>query len=213
LRQRLLDNGVRCLAWAMDSDFTVAPLFWLAQLVYIRQALAAADLLQAEVVRLTLGGVADAPQAVNTLVARRLALVAAWAARRYRGLRLVVENHWGLATEPARLVAILDEAARLLKSEARSPLGVCFDPSNMPEAARAKGWPLLAGRATHFHLKTTAFTPDGAEASLPYRALFALLGEVGYRGPVVIEYGGDEPAEAGIRQSEALFRSLMAEGE
>jgi sugar phosphate isomerase/epimerase len=167
-------------------------------------------MLSAGVLRVTLGGSANAPPVVDSLVARRLAQVAAWFHRLQPASRLVVENHWGIASEPARLMAIVAEAHRRLPAAARPALGVCFDPGNMAEAARPEGWPILAAAAKHFHLKAVAFDEAGAESSLPYDHLFALLRRAGYRGYVVVEYAGDGPPEAGISQGAALFHRLYS---
>ena len=87
----------------------------------------------------------------------------AYSERRAPGLTITVENHWGVSTDIDRHLQIVDQvAAGLPAVAARAQFGCCFDPGNMPEGAgRARWWPALAARATHYHLKTARFDADG----------------------------------------------------
>lgn len=197
-------RGVRVLAWAVNSDFTVPGRHWPAQGLYLRRGLAAARLLAAPLLRVTLGGRAETPRSRDAVIARRLAaLVQASPAA------VTLENHWGVSTDIARHLAIFDAAAAALPAGLRSRFGCCFDPGNVPAGAeRPRWWRELARRANHFHLKTTAFDAAGDETGLPHAAIFALLAEAGYRGAVTVEYAGPGDPLDGLRQSVRLWQRL-----
>lgn len=108
-----------------------------------------------------------------------------------------------------RHVAICDAVAAALPAGRRPRFGCCFDPGNVPEGPdRLRWWRELARRANHFHLKTTAFDAAGDETHLPHAAIFGLLAEAGYRGPVTIEYAGEGDPQEGLRRSVRLYERL-----
>lgn len=199
-------HGVQILTWAINSDFTVPGRAWPAQQLYLRRGLAAARLLATPLLRVTLGGGTELPRDRDALIARRLAALALASPA-----TVTLENHWGLSGDIARHLAIFDAAVAALPAGARTRLGCCFDPGNVPDGPqRSHWWAELARRANHFHLKTVAFDAAGDEMHLPHAEIYALLAEAGYRGPTTLEYaGGGDPAD-GLRQSAALHRRLTA---
>jgi hypothetical protein len=60
-------HGVRVLAWAVNSDFTVPGRHWPAQQLYLGRGLAA------PLLRVTLGGRAETPRSRDAVIVRRLA--------------------------------------------------------------------------------------------------------------------------------------------
>lgn len=204
LRANAQAHGVQMLAWAINSDFTVPGRHWPAQQLYLRRALGAARLLAAPLLRVTLGGSAETPRSRDAVIVQRLAaLVQASPAA------VTLENHWGVSTDIERHLAIFDAATAALPAGLRPRLGCCFDPGNVPEGpARERWWAELARRANHFHLKTTAFDAAGDETHLPHAAIFNLLAEAGYRGPVTVEYAGQGDALDGLRSSVRLWQRL-----
>lgn len=195
-------HDVQILAWAINSDFTVPGRAWPAQQLYLRRGLAAARLLAVPLLRVILGGSAETPASQDAVIVQRLAaLVQASPAA------VTLENHWGVSTDIRRHLEIFDAVTAALPAGLRPRFGCCFDPSNVPEdAQRPRWWRELARRANHFHLKTIAFDPAGEERHLPHAAIFALLAEVGYNGPITIEYAGEGAALDGLRQSVALWQ-------
>lgn len=210
LKSGLDRAGVGCLAWTVDSDLTVPGAYWPSQARYLRRAMQTARLLDAPVLRLTLGGHPDQSSLADGRAANRLGKLVLESQRRCPGLILAVENHWGITTDYRRLIAILDMAQRTLPPAYRAQLGVCFDPGNVPPADRAEAWPHLAWRAVHFHLKTHSFTPDGDESAIPYDLILRILADRGYTGATTLEFEGDDDPAAGIRRSMALWLRLMA---
>lgn len=211
---RLAENAraedVNVLTWTINSDFT-APLWqWPAQKLYLRRGLAAARRLQVRLLRVNLGQREDVDDA---LVAQRLADFVMESQRRYAGLIITVENHWGISTDIDRHLKIVRDAAARLPEAFAACFGCCFDPDNMPaddvlEQDCERWWRELASEANHYHLKTTAFDDDGNDTALPHERLIALLEEAGYQGDVVIEYQGDEEPVEAVRRSRQLFERL-----
>lgn len=210
LRQAAAAHDTHFLAWTVNSDFAVAARHWPAQRLYLRRGVAAARHLRARFLRVNLGGSPDSPPLADELVIHRLAQFVEDSRRWYPGLHITVENHWGLSSDIQRHLRLLDAARQLLAPAHMDYFGCCFDPGNLPPAQRASGWPALARRANHFHLKTTAFDDTGADCQLPYPHLFALLQEAGYQGPATIEYQGDGEPAAGVTRSLHLLDSASS---
>ncbi|MEK7440118.1 MAG: TIM barrel protein [Chloroflexota bacterium] len=208
LRAALDSVKVSCLCWTLDTDFTVPDEQWQMQQHYIEQGVKAAHLLDAKIMRLTLGG-SDKKESreskeIEELIANRLAQVVA----AHPDLLWAVENHWGVSTNTDFfLQVIIDTKARLGSHASR--LGVCFDPGNTPVQSRLHHWEQLAEQAVHFHLKTTAFDDNGDETTLDYYRLVPMLKRVGYEGSVVLEYEGKDGLADGIRHSVKLFRKIF----
>ncbi len=204
LRANTQAHGVRILTWAINSDFSVPGRAWPAQRIYLRRGLEAARLLDVSLLRVTLGGSAHTPRSRDTMIVQRLAaLVQASPAV------VTLENHWGVSTDIQRHLEIFDAVAAALPAGLRPHFGCCFDPGNVPEGPdRLRWWKELARRANHFHLKTTAFDAAGDETHLPHAAIFGLLAEAGYRGPVTIEYAGEDDPQEGLRWSVRLYERL-----
>lgn len=203
VRQALDESGVQCLVWTVNSDFCTPDTVWAWQERYLHWGLAAAQTLGATRLRLTLGGTADASPDVETRVVERLAALAAYASTHHPTCQLVVENHWGITTEPERLLRILDRA----RQRAGVTIGLCFDPGNLPPETREEGWALLAPQAAHLHFKTFAFDADGNETTLPYDRILPLVGAT--CETVTIEFEGDGDAHTGIMRSLALYKRLV----
>jgi|GEM_PF-1362047 len=208
LRAALDSVKVSCLSWTLDTDFTGADESWQLQQQYIEQGVKAAHLLEAKVMRLTLGGnekkgTKELGAAEGQIVNRLVPVVAA-----HPDLLWTVENHWGVSSNiDFFLQVIIDAKARLGVHSTR--LGVCFDPANTPAQNRLHHWEQLAEQAVHFHLKTFAFDEKGDETTLDYYRLVPMLKRVGYEGSVVLEYEGDAGLADGIRQSVKLFRKIF----
>jgi sugar phosphate isomerase/epimerase len=196
--------GVRCLAWTINSDLTVAGLRWGWQGYYARWGLRAARLLGARRLRVTLGGRPDSPVRLDGRSAGRLAGIVQGSQVWYPGVVIVLENHWGVSTDIGRHLAIYEEAKGMLREELRPYLGLCFDPGNMREGERERYWPALAREARHVHFKSGRMVID-------YAKVFALLEEAGYQGDFTLEYEGDGEVGEGVLRSVALFKGLMRE--
>lgn len=194
LKEGLDMAGVRCICWTLDTDLTVADREWRKQKRYIQDGVWAVKLLGADKVRLTVGGEVDAPAVIDQRVVVRLGEIA----QCYPEIDFVVENHGGLTADIGRLLAIMGQLPQ-------KNMGICFDPGNVPLEQWEEMWPQLAAVATHFHLKTHSFDKNGQERAIPYKTIFALLGQYQYEGYVIIEYEGDGLPLEGISRSQRLM--------
>lgn len=192
----LNESAARCVAWTVDSDFTAPPHRWITQQWYLRRGVRAAKMLDAKVLRVTLGGRPDAEEGVDETAAARLVETV----READGLTVAVENHWGLSTDIDRFLKIVSLAKSRLPPEWVGRLGVCFDPGNVPDEGREKHWRALANQAAHFHFKV-------GDRAMPYEQLGETL--EGYRGAATLEYEGSGEAETGILQGIEQFRRLI----
>ena len=142
LRGARLRAGTALVCWDADTDLTVAEAdARRAQLAHMATAIQAAKFLGAPMLRITTGGQAGDASAVGRAVDMlRTALPVAMAS----GIKLAIENHWGLSADARALVEIV--------TAFNSPsLGVCLDLGNFREGEAAAGLPLLAPRATGAH--------------------------------------------------------------
>jgi sugar phosphate isomerase/epimerase len=101
-----------------------------------------------------------------------------------RGLRLGIENHWGISGDPQNIVRIINEVG--------SPfLGTCPDLGNFPRGIEAlAALRLLATHTVILHAKSYSFRADGEEKSIDYKKSLAIFWERGFAGPITVEYEG-----------------------
>jgi len=200
LRSARLRAGAQLVCWDVDTDLTLAEAdARRAQLAHIGTAIEAARFLGAPLLRLTTGGqagdVSGVGRAVDTL---RSVLPAAMAG----GVRLALENHFGLSADPQALAEIV--------TALKSPqVGVCLDLGNFREGEAEAGIGLLAPYAIHVHAKSHSFDANGEETRINYRAALQTLHAANYDGVLSIEFEGDgDPAE-GIRKTKALIEKYQ----
>jgi len=196
LRGARLRAGTQLVCWAVDTDLTIADADTRrAQLSHVATAIEAARFLGAPLLRITTGGKegdsAAVGQAVDTL---RSVLPAVMAG----GIKLAIENHFGLSADPHALAEIV--------TALNSPhVGVCLDLGNFREGEVAEGVRLLAPHAIHVHAKSYAFGPDGEETKINYQAAMQTIRAVGYDGVLSIEFEGDGIPADGIHKTKALI--------
>lgn len=140
------------------------------------------------------------------------------------GMRLGVENHYGLTSHPQDLLSLIDltlgdaSGQNLHENQdagwaARSPLakgglGVCLDTGNHPvNVDQTEAASLLAPRAVHVHWKLKRNPPSDEE-----RRNLALHAEhlraSGYEGAVSVEYEGKGAGLAGAKAGLELLGEL-----
>ncbi len=192
LRQAADRSGVRVVSWTLDTDLAVTGDAMTSAEAYWDRGIATARLLGAEVLRVTTGGVPDsALLPVMRQNLQRLVQIA-------DGLKVGVENHGGLSSDPSLLAALLEGIA-----------GCCLDFGNYPPAIRYEAIKALAPYTVHVHAKSYAFDRAGYETTMDYPAFTALLQEAEYQGAYSIEYEGYADAEWGITQTKALLERLL----
>lgn len=198
LRRAADSAGVRVVSWTLDTDLTAEGVALEQQRAYWEHGIETARALGCEVLRVTTGGREGERRVLRRAKANLRQLVEMAA-----GLRVAVENHWGLSRDPALLVALL---------EAVPGAGCCLDFGNWDEAIREEAIRMLAPLATHVHAKSFRFDANGDEANFDYRTIVSRLDEAGYGGWYVVEYEGDSPPETAIQQTRRLLENVMEGG-
>ncbi len=159
--------------------------------------------LGAQEVRIDAGGPPELPDDIfaiivegyNDLVARG----------KEKGVRIVIENHWGPSPIPEKLIQILD---------AVPGLGLLFDSNNWAKGMEERAWAMCASRATSTHIKTFSFDENGNDPSVDLFKCIRLLVEAGYDGVWGIESCPKDGDEHGaVTKTAALIeRALHAAG-
>lgn len=118
------------------------------------------------------------------------------------GLTLGLENHWGITSHPADLLAILE----MVNSD---HLGVCLDLGNFyKEQDALAAIAVLAPSTVQVHYKARALDPEDDVPAFGYTASLGLLKNLGYGGAFSIEYEGPGPGLAGARAAARVLRRL-----
>ena len=196
LRGARLRAGTQLVCWDVDTDLTIADADTRrSQLAHMATAIQAAKFLGAPLVRITSGGQAGDSAAVGRAIdILRTALPVAMAS----GLKLAIENHFGLSADAQALVEIV--------TMLNSPyLGVCLDLGNFREGEAEAGIQLLAPHAIHVHCKSHTFDANGEETQINYSAAMQALRSAGYEGVLSIEFEGDGSPAEGIRRTRLLI--------
>lgn len=122
-------------------------------------------------------------------------------------IRLAIENHWGITSQPENIVRIV----RAVDSEL---VGTCPDFGNFPgDVDRYAGLERLASRALHVHAPSARFDHEGEERSIDYGRCLRLLRDRGYDGAITVEYnGGGDDLEGCLRTRDLLLRHADSPG-
>lgn len=101
------------------------------------------------------------------------------------GVRMGIENHWGISTRPAWILRVVNAVD--------SPfLGTCPDFGNFPRSIEPyAGLAELLPKAVHVQAKSWRFNAEGEETTLDYARCLSLVRECGYAGPITVEYEGN----------------------
>ena len=101
-----------------------------------------------------------------------------------RGIRIGIENHWGISGDPRNIIRIIEEV--------NSPnLGTCPDMGNFPRGINPlDGLEALAPHTVILHAKSYGFRRDGEEKSIDYGKCLSIFHRSGFDGPITIEYEG-----------------------
>jgi len=122
---------------------------------------------------------------------------------RQTGVRLAIENHWGVTTWPDDLVEIVEGVRSKY-------VGVCPDFANFPAGTdRYKGLELLAPHAVIAHARSSRFSDDGEECTIDYSRCLSILAQAGFEGPFCVEFlGWGDSLTGAIRTRDLIRRSL-----
>ncbi len=120
------------------------------------------------------------------------------------GLRILIENHGGLSSDPDWLVSLVE-----LVGDPR--LGTLPDFGNFPEGAdRYRAIEKMMPFAGAVSAKCYDFGPDGNEATIDFARMLDIVRAAGYTGYVGIEYEGTRlPEREGILAAKGLLERLL----
>jgi L-ribulose-5-phosphate 3-epimerase len=122
------------------------------------------------------------------------------------GLRILIENHGGLSSDPDWLVSLVE-----LVGDPR--LGTLPDFGNFPEGTdRYRAVEKMMPHAGAVSAKCYDFGPDGNETTIDFARMLGIVRAGGYSGFVGIEYEGKRLAEReGILAAKGLLERLLRE--
>ena len=117
-----------------------------------------------------------------------------------RGIRMGIENHWGISGDPQNIMRIVREID--------SPfLGTCPDMGNFPRGiAPLAGLETLAPYAVILHAKSYGFRQDGEEKNIDYGKCLSIFHRNGFDGPITVEFEGLGEDLEGCRLTRELIR-------
>jgi len=121
------------------------------------------------------------------------------------GVKLGIENHWGVSARPEWIMETVEAV--------NSPLlGTCVDFGNFPRGIDPyRGIEILLTRAVHVQAKGLDFDRAGNERHLDIGHCVGLVRASGYDGPVGIEYeGAGDPLSGCLRLRELVLRHWAA---
>jgi len=201
LRGAAGDLGLAIIGIGVHNDFGRAETTWRqSEIAKVRQWIEVAEQLGAPQVRV-FAGHPEGPVAERwpTMIAA-LREVAGFAAE--AGIRLGLENHnHGAFTKTAA------DQLRVLEDVNHPALRHLLDTGNYVD-----GWPSVertAPLAIHVHAKFWQVDATGAEPTIDYPKLLAILRRQGYAGWISFEYEAAEPEATGIPRALGYLRRLV----
>jgi sugar phosphate isomerase/epimerase len=120
-----------------------------------------------------------------------------------RGIILALENHGGIVTTPAQMLAIVRE----IKSDW---FGVNLDTGNFRGPDPYGELTQLAPYAVVVQVKTEVAVNRAARQEADFARLIKMLRDVKYRGFVTLEYEGREDPRAAVPRHLQMLRKLIA---
>lgn len=99
------------------------------------------------------------------------------------GIKMVIENHWGITMNPDNMVRIIGETGLQY-------LGSCPDTGNFPEDDLYTGLARIAPFASHVHFKTHQFTRGGEDTKKDFKKIMGIFRKAKYSGCFAIEFEG-----------------------
>jgi len=95
-----------------------------------------------------------------------------------RGIRVLVENHWGPTRNPDNVLKLLDTV---------EGLGFLFDTNNWIKERQREAWDMTAHRAEATHVKTFKYDQNGDETTIDLKPAFELLKKNSFDGAWGVE--------------------------
>jgi sugar phosphate isomerase/epimerase len=203
LRKRAEDAGVRILLIMCDGEGSMAGPERASRLQAAKNHHKWVDIaavLGCHSIRCNTGAQEGDPDALERCAESFAALVEYADAA---GINVLVENHWGLSSDPAWLMELM---ARVDHPR----FGTLPDFGNFPDTVdRYDAVRRMMPRAKAVSAKCYDFDAAGNETKIDFARMMSIVIDAGYRGHVGIEYEGDRlPERKGILACNALLERL-----
>jgi sugar phosphate isomerase/epimerase len=206
LKDILEASDLRLIAIGGDSDFAVSEARWPAMETMIRNEIDLAVELDVEIVRAFASHIPEpyVTEQVWERVIKKMRMMALYAEA--RGIRLAIENHFGITNTPVDLF-------RILEGVDSPAIGLNLDAANFIPCGQdpVLATRLLAPFAYYSHIKDAVVDPHGpfngydfvalGEGIMDIPAVLAEMRAAGYEGYLSIEYEKPEDAARGITSS------------
>lgn len=128
------------------------------------------------------------------------------------GVRLLIENHGGVSTDPRNIQKILDDVG--------SPWFLaCPDTGNFTNDTWELGMEIMAPRAFSCHIKAFNYSPDGKQSrigrdgqprSYDLRRSLQIMKDAGYKGPLMVEAGAGGEERDSARDAIQYVREIVS---
>lgn len=122
------------------------------------------------------------------------------------GVKLLIENHGGISSNPANIVRIIREVGS-------DYLGTCPDFGNFPEEIRYEALEKIAKYAVIVHAKTYDFNERGETVkggvTIDFRRCLEIFKRQGFDGYYSVEYEGKGQHREGVKKSLALLKRYL----
>ena len=200
LRGEADERGVRLLLIMCDAEGDLAAGDRAERLLAARNHRRWVDIavvLGCHAIRVNIRGDQSDPDAMRERAAESLAALLAYAAGE---VRVLIENHGGLSSDPDWLLSLI----RLVDDPG---LGTLPDFGNFPpEVDRYDAVAALMPYAGAVSAKCYDFGPDGGETSIDFSRMLEIVRAAGYQGHIGVEYEGTRlPEREGILAAKALL--------
>lgn len=186
IKQKLDQNGQSCICWTLNTDFTVDDVAWFGSPVYVRWGIQAAGILEADYLRIILGGEKTIDESQDEQIAARTVTAVRTMLKRLPNASIILENHWGVGTNIGRMMKIFLKVRSELTDPEQARFGICLDPVNMSGEDSKEledQWDLMLPYAQHAHLKLSRHSGE----PIALDRFVQKLQRAGYSGHFVIE--------------------------
>lgn len=122
-------------------------------------------------------------------------------AERY-GVKIVIENHGGVSTDPDAIVQIIKEVDSKW-------IGTLPDFGNFDKEIVYEGISKIAPYAVACHAKFIDFDESGEEKNINMKRMLKVLRDCGFDGKLAIEWGGSGDDHEGILKGIALIKKYI----
>lgn len=196
------DAGVKMIGMAVDGTGDLSLLDENQRKIAVKNAMEYFDISEAlglSYFRVNTGGQAGSEDMLKRCIEsfRELAEEG-----KHRNIKVVIENHGGLSTDPNAIVKIMKEVGL-------DSIGTLPDFGNFPEEVRYEGIEKIAPYAVAFHAKFTEFSSEGEDVRTDAKQMIDIIKRSGFDGYLCIEFGGKSDDHEGVLKSKALLERYI----